>query len=741
MAIYTEKWPRTYALNTVTELELTTSQNISQNYTRVNYVVRVKKINNWNDNWTPRSGGSYLALTIGGTTVRSGYRSNWTTLNNAANATAVVDSGYVDVYHNADGTRVIDYRMELDTNVATIGTMPNRVISGSFRAATIPRASSFTVDSSTLNTGSNYTVSITRASTDFTHRVYRRIGGSEVELTSSAVATSCVINMPHSLFNSFPNSEKISASIVVKTFRGTTQVGSSSQNVTISLVSTAVPTFKDMTVSNSDSRPFSDKGQMIRGVSRLTLGTKDVKGSYSSRITSYEFSYQRHGRGWETAIRSSSKTYTYPAFSFPENGSVSLNVRSRVRDSRGRYSSWVTVRDAARVHYYAPPSIGRLLLRRTGSDLATIQVYRSHSVTPLYEKGNESSQKNTANLRFQTRQIGSGTDTESEKGRSSSLSTSADWVNLSGSFDTSKSYRVRAILSDARQTVYGSWMMIGTESVPLDIGPRGVGVGKVHEEGGATLQVKGGRLTAGRAPAVDVEGDLIIYGGGQLYLPHGPKIMTLSEVIQDVRKIQDTRSVNSPPDYYTENYPQQIATEFKQTSVMGFPSYPGGSYVTLETFMPWKDGSGGGGQIAHGTNASFIRPLTYETTAGGGRRYVWGNWRVLHSADQPWTPLSVQGGLQKAYNESIAFSVKNGVGYLKFGDVYFGRVHSGSAIQVSQLPTAYAPTRDVSISLGPNATVMSHQRMVLVVRTNGNIDLVTNSHAGAWMISAAVPLI
>lgn len=495
MAIYTDKWPTSYALNTVTELELTTSQNISSNYTRVNYVVRVKKINNWNDNWTPASGGSYLTLTIGGTTVRNAYRSNWTTANNAANATVVVDSGHVDVYHNADGTKVIDYRMELNPNVSVIGRMPNRVISGSFTVATIPRTSSFTVSSS-LTTGSNYTVNITRASASFTHRIYRKIGSSEVQLTSSAVASSHTINMPHSLFNSYPNHSSISASIIVKTFNGATQIGSSSQNVTINLISTAVPTNSTTAVSNSDSKPFSVSNQLLRGVSRLTLGTGTVGGSYSSTITSYEFSYQQAGRDWSPTVSSNTKTYTYPAFNFPNSGSVVLNVRSRVRDSRGRYSNWATVNGALRVHAYSPPSIGSISVRRAGSGNTTLQVYRSHSVTPLYQQGSTSNQRNTASLRFETRGLGASTVTANTGGRSTSLSTAAAWVNLAGSFDASKSYQVRAVLSDARQTVYGSWVSVGTEFVPLDVGFKGVGVGKVHSDGSADLEVGSGGVNS-----------------------------------------------------------------------------------------------------------------------------------------------------------------------------------------------------------------------------------------------------
>ena len=504
MAIYSERWPTVYAINTVTELELTTSQNVTNNYTRVSYVVRVKKVNNTNDNWTPASGGSYLTLSIGGNSVRSNYRSNWTTSVNSRDVTAVVDSGYTDVYHNADGTKTINFSMSLNPNVSAISNMANRTISGSFVAATIPRASTFTVSNS-LTTGSAYTVTITRSSTSFMHRVYRKIGSSEVELTSSAIATSHSINMPHSLFNSYPNTSSISASIIVKTFNGATQIGSASQNVTINLVSTAIPTNSGTTWSNSDSTPLSSN-QMIRGVSRLTLGTGTVAGSYSSTISSYEFSYQIVGSDWTSAVNSSTRAYTYPAFNFPTSESVVLNIRSRVKDSRGRYSDWSTAtsNSAIRVHHYAPPSIGNISVKRAGSGNTTLQVYRSHSVTPLYQGGSTSGQKNTANLRFQTRELGGSTVSSNTGGTSTSLSTAAAWVNLASAFTANKSYQVRAVLSDARQTVYGSWVTVGTEFVPLDIGPKGIGVGKVHSDASYDLEVGIGGIRS--------EGNILING-------------------------------------------------------------------------------------------------------------------------------------------------------------------------------------------------------------------------------------
>lgn len=175
---------------------------------------------------------------------------------------------------------------------------------------------------------------------------------------------------------------------------------------------------------------------------------------------------------------------------------------------------------------------------------------------------------------------------------------------------------------------------------------------------------------------------------------------------------------------------------------MGFPSHPGGGFIVVETIMPWTDGTAGGTQIAHGINASFIRPLLYETTAGGGRRYLWGNWRILHSADQPWSPLSVQGGLEKDFDRSAVFAVKNGVGYVKFHNVFFNRVHTGAPFLVSRVPSEYAPSWAMHIALAPAYWETNvNKRMILEVRANGEIWCISNTHAGTMMTSEPIALV
>lgn len=57
------------------------------------------------------------------------------------------------------------------------------------------------------------------------------------------------------------------------------------------------------------------------------------------------------------------------------------------------------------------------------------------------------------------------------------------------------------------------------------------------------------------------------------------------------KTIPDTRSTNQTPQWYCENYPQQVITEFKQCTSIGLEADE--TFCTLRTEVPWMDSSGG----------------------------------------------------------------------------------------------------------------------------------------------------
>lgn len=488
MAIYTKRWPTFYALNTVTELELTHTTNVAGNYSTVNYVVRVKKINNWNDHWTPSGSGSYLTLKIGGYNTRSNYRSTWTTLTNTANATAVVASGSQQVPHNSDGTKTISFSLSLNPNVSSISNMPNIEISGSFVATPIPRrASVASLSKSSFNFGETVTLTTNRASTAYTHNVYYVIGSTEYLITSG-VGWSAGISVPITRVNSYPSSVSASMNIRVKTYNGSSLIGTQNIPVTVSVPSYVIPTVGSVSVSDTVTKVqnlFTTSSQYVRGVSKLKAVAGTALGSRGSYIRSYQF---RVSGVSGSDVFSTTSSYTFPPFNFPNKsqGSSTYTIQARVLDSRGRYSSWVSS-GAIRIHYYEPPSLDTPIITRATAGSETLQATRTYSVQSIKQGG--TTEVNQGVLKFQYRETGSTSWTDAPQGGYTGLSLSFSTANIGTGFSADKYYEVRAILSDNLNEIISSVQIVGGKHIDMEIlKGQSVGIG-MSPTGSADLEV------------------------------------------------------------------------------------------------------------------------------------------------------------------------------------------------------------------------------------------------------------
>ncbi len=82
------------------------------------------------------------------------------------------------------------------------------------------------------------------------------------------------------------------------------------------------------------------------------------------------------------------------------------------------------------------------------------------------------------------------------------------------------------------------------------------------------------------------------------------------------KTLPDTRSDNQTPEWYIANYPRQIVTEFKITTIIGLT---GEQFCTLTTTVPWANSSGGyPKQVAKVGNKEYWRIGTSAT--------AWGSW-------------------------------------------------------------------------------------------------------------------
>ena len=160
----------------------------------------------------------------------------------------------VTVTHNTDGTKSLTLTAEWDCGFKSDYTPRHLSLSKTVTLTTIPRASKATTSGSTL--GEALTITINRASSSFTHKLYYTCGSVKDQLIAENVGTSYSWNAPPvSLAQQAPNAETVALTLTVKTYNGNTYVGSWTTTVKLAVPSTVVPS---LSVAISDPTGVSD---------------------------------------------------------------------------------------------------------------------------------------------------------------------------------------------------------------------------------------------------------------------------------------------------------------------------------------------------------------------------------------------------------------------------------------------------------------------------------------------------
>ena len=176
------------------------------------------------------------AVTINGVEVYSGGTySNITDYQDRTFA-----SGTLKIAHTSDGSKSFTisgfsgWIYESGTTYASSQT---------FTLPTIPRASS--VSCSAANIGSNATISISRASSDFTHTLTYSFGSLGDTIATKTSSTSISWTLPTTFYAQIPNSKNGTGTITCQTYNGSTLIGTK----TCSFVATANEAISKPTLS------------------------------------------------------------------------------------------------------------------------------------------------------------------------------------------------------------------------------------------------------------------------------------------------------------------------------------------------------------------------------------------------------------------------------------------------------------------------------------------------------------
>ena len=288
-----------------------------------------------------------------------------------------IASGKVTVTHNSSGNASFSIAIRVACYTSSVNLTSNT----SFTLDTIPRISTLSVANGTLGVAQTLTVS--RQSTAFSHSIYYSTGhhagyiktdgsysASEVKYTNTSISFTPFISWS----DENTSGTTVPVKYTIKTYNGSTLIGSNSYTVSCAIPSTVVPS---VSLSISDANGYlSTYSAYVQGESALSV-TLNASGAYGSTIQSY-------------STTADGKTYTGATFTTSVlTGKGTLTIKATVKDSRGRTA---TASQTIKVLEYSPPKITALKASRCDangaltSNGAYLKVSFSASVSPLENK-------------------------------------------------------------------------------------------------------------------------------------------------------------------------------------------------------------------------------------------------------------------------------------------------------------------------------------------------------------------
>lgn len=330
--------------------------------------------------------GRYTAV-INGTTVYNSVKT-WSVGGNSG--TRIAD-GTMTISHDADGSKSFSVSASYNTTVDYgVYTPWSGSLSGSMSLTTIPRATAVSLDLSNGTVmGNTITIKGTPASSSFNHKIYYQLNsGTEVhiaDVSSGNVNKSWTI--PTSLADSVTTSNSASIAINLKTYNGSTHIGTKSTSFTTTVPSTYVPTIDSVTIVDTNTALANKFGAFIQSQSALKI-TIGASGSHGSTIKSITCNIDGSTYTASSGVITTNKINS--------SGSVSLVVSAT--DSRGNTTS---VTKSVDVTAYSNPTMSGLSVVRTNSDYEVDEVDGTYALFGYSYNVTSLDSKNTFTFKIQ----------------------------------------------------------------------------------------------------------------------------------------------------------------------------------------------------------------------------------------------------------------------------------------------------------------------------------------------------
>ena len=435
----------------ILRVDWTQTKNVSANTSTV--TAKLYLVNDWSLSINGRSDNT---CTIDGT------QQTFASAAISSTGTHLLGTVSQTVSHASDGSKSLTISAVFNIRATLSGTYYGSITaSANITLDSIPRASSVSASNGTMGTA--LTVSISRASSSFTHTLTYAFGNTSGTITAKTTSTSVSWTPPLSLASQIPNTTSGVCTITCTTYNGSTSVGSKTCTLTLSVPASVKPTITSLTAARIDGDVPSSWGIYVQTKSKAKLAINGAAGSYGSTIKSYSIS----GGGYSGTASTLTTGFL--------NTSGTITFTATVTDSRGRVSAAATV--SITVTAYSPPYFDSVLSQRCLSngtlddDGTYIRGQASYGYSAC---GN----KNTVTRSVSYKKTTDSTWTDAGV----SFSSGTAFTFGGGAISTETSYDIRYTLADAFSTI-SVQDIVSTAAVVMDFksGGKGVAVGKVAE--------------------------------------------------------------------------------------------------------------------------------------------------------------------------------------------------------------------------------------------------------------------
>lgn len=662
------------------------SQDIANNSSRVSWRATVDRDGPYRT-WT-YGNISNLSVWLNGSSVHSSHPDYDT-----SGQEVTLASGEVTIPHDSDGTKTMSVWASFDPNNGVHG---NITISTNYTFDKIPRSTQISSLEGNRNLGSLHTVIFNRKVNSFTHQVWYRVFGSEWIDLGKNHGTSVSFTPSLDLARHLPKSSSGLMDICVRTYNGSTQIGSDvySNGWHFKIPDSVKPTFTGLSLTdmNTVARQLLGGNDFLQIISDIQVNFNNASGAYGSTITGYQA---------EIVNRKMVVTKNGGSFGIM-NFSGLATIRAYVVDSRGKQSDTKDITINV-IEYYAP-SFSFSALRTRGNP-NTLQVLRNARIAPIMQSGK---QRNAMSLTFKVSQIGNENFTDdngSASGNFTSVHTLTNSAaNMSGNYPSNKSFVIIGKLEDKFTSVEFS-TTVATESVVMSYDKNGrVGIGKVAEFGKpGSLDVLGD-IYANNQPIQQYQ--LTGNSGGPLWFDGNPNVT-------------NANLVDQPGQYYIDR------------TARGNPNGQWGYLFHYSNYGKNTDGYKEAIQLFYGNNGQvYFRHHRWSKTIDD-----WEDWVEYASKNDiqkyiqasAWQVLPLQNSWvhHPDYDKVQYSKTLDGVVYIR-GTAYKGRTTKETVIGV--LPVGFRPKQTMFVSALNNSYGMA----VLGIYSSGNVVVKGNVDA-TWL--------